>query len=130
MSHDRYFLDRVVTKIVHLHDGRAEQHLGNYSDWKAREQEDSRRGREAPKRSRTRSPIAKTEPTQSTSARQKKAQERGSGEEAEAAAELETKIAGAESEIAALNDKLAADHGGDWTSCTRSSPTRKRSSSG
>ena len=38
VSHDRYFLDRVVTKIVHIHDGRAEEHVGNYSDWKAREQ--------------------------------------------------------------------------------------------
>src|SRR6201999_2242961 len=36
VSHDRYFLDRVVTKIVHVHDGRAEEHVGNYSDWKAR----------------------------------------------------------------------------------------------
>ena len=32
ISHDRYFLDRVVTKIVHIHDGRAEEHVGNYTD--------------------------------------------------------------------------------------------------
>src|SRR5205814_2779002 len=31
VSHDRYFLDQIVTKILHLHDGHAELHAGNYS---------------------------------------------------------------------------------------------------
>ncbi len=31
ISHDRYFLDRVVTRIVELHEGRAEFYSGNYS---------------------------------------------------------------------------------------------------
>lgn len=31
ISHDRYFLDRVVTRIVELVDGRAENYSGNYS---------------------------------------------------------------------------------------------------
>ena len=31
ISHDRYFLDRVVTRIVELHDGKAEFYSGNYS---------------------------------------------------------------------------------------------------
>ena len=45
----------------------------------------------------------------------KKAQEREVGKKQKRLKELEEKIAGAESEIAALNEKLAADHGGDWT---------------
>ena len=31
ISHDRYFLDRVVTRIVEIHDGKAEHYSGNYS---------------------------------------------------------------------------------------------------
>ena len=31
ISHDRYFLDRVVSRIVELHDGKAEFYAGNYS---------------------------------------------------------------------------------------------------
>lgn len=35
ISHDRYFLDRVVTRIVELVDGRAEYYAGNYSFFSA-----------------------------------------------------------------------------------------------
>ena len=31
ISHDRYFLDRVVSRIIEIHDGRAEFYSGNYS---------------------------------------------------------------------------------------------------
>src|SRR5262249_4995197 len=36
VSHDRYFLDQIVTKILHIHDGKAELHTGNYSEWRDR----------------------------------------------------------------------------------------------
>src|SRR5262249_38724283 len=36
VSHDRYFLDRVVRKVVYLEAGHAELHVGNYTE--AREQ--------------------------------------------------------------------------------------------
>ena len=37
VSHDRYFLDRVVTRIWELHDGKIEAYPGNYSQyWKLR----------------------------------------------------------------------------------------------
>lgn len=38
VSHDRFFLDRVVTKILHLdpQTGRIDVHVGNYSDWRRR----------------------------------------------------------------------------------------------
>jgi len=32
VSHDRYFIDRVSTKVWEIEDGRLAQHLGNYSD--------------------------------------------------------------------------------------------------
>jgi ATP-binding cassette, subfamily F, member 3 len=105
VSHDRYFLDRVVTKIVHIHDGRAEEHIGNYSDFKSREKKRPAPPKEA-------SPKA----TPAMMAREKqKALEREAAKKQKRLEELEKKIAGAETEIAALNDQLAADHGGDWT---------------
>ena len=38
VSHDRFFLDRVVTKILHLNPqtGLIDVHIGNYSDWRQR----------------------------------------------------------------------------------------------
>ncbi|MGZ3443885.1 MAG: ATP-binding cassette domain-containing protein, partial [Polyangia bacterium] len=108
VSHDRYFLDRVVTKIVHIHDGRAEEHVGNYSEWKSRKPIVEARPATAEKK-----PEPKSERVVEREA--KKAQEREVAKKQKRLKELEEKIAGAESEIAALNDKLAADHGGDWT---------------
>ena len=35
ISHDRYFLDRVVSRIVELDDGVLSEYLGNYSDYQA-----------------------------------------------------------------------------------------------
>jgi ATP-binding cassette subfamily F protein 3 len=39
VSHDRYFLDRVVNRVVHLEDGRSVAYEGNYSDFAARRAE-------------------------------------------------------------------------------------------
>jgi ATP-binding cassette subfamily F protein 3 len=35
ISHDRYFLDRVVNRIVELQDGALVEYVGNYSDYQA-----------------------------------------------------------------------------------------------
>lgn len=35
ISHDRYFLDRVVDRVVELEDGALKEYLGNYSDYRA-----------------------------------------------------------------------------------------------
>jgi len=35
ISHDRYFLDRVVDRIVELKDGRLIEYVGGYSDYVA-----------------------------------------------------------------------------------------------
>ncbi len=37
VSHDRYFLDRVCRRLLVFEDGRLEAHLGNHSDWRARQ---------------------------------------------------------------------------------------------
>lgn len=33
VSHDRYFLDKVVTKVIELYGGRSQMYLGNYSEF-------------------------------------------------------------------------------------------------
>ena len=111
VSHDRYFLDRVVTKIVHIHDGRAEEHVGNYSDWKAREKK-----KPAPTRASPKATPPTVDKQQRVEEREKqKAQQRELDKKQKRLKELEEKIAAAETEVAALNETLAADHGGDWT---------------
>ena len=35
ISHDRYFLDRVVDRIVEIEDGALVEYVGNYSDYQA-----------------------------------------------------------------------------------------------
>jgi ATP-binding cassette subfamily F protein 3 len=48
ISHDRYFLDRVVNRIVELEDGSLKEYLGNYTYYK--EQKESQRGNEGTRR--------------------------------------------------------------------------------
>jgi ATPase subunit of ABC transporter with duplicated ATPase domains len=49
VSHDRYFLDRVATKLFHLDPKTAsiDVHIGNYSDWKRRLADEKRAVQEA-----------------------------------------------------------------------------------
>lgn len=42
VSHDRYFLDHVATKIIELENKRAETYMGNYSDYLAQKTENLR----------------------------------------------------------------------------------------
>ena len=58
---------------------------------------------------------AATSSSASKSARSRRRRSASSAKKQKRLKELEEKIAGAESEVAALNEKLAADHGGDWT---------------
>jgi ATPase subunit of ABC transporter with duplicated ATPase domains len=39
ISHDRYFLDRVVNQVIELADGKAEQYSGNYSSYALQKEE-------------------------------------------------------------------------------------------
>ena len=42
ISHDRYFLDRTVGRILALEDGRVKEYIGGYSDYWGRERAESR----------------------------------------------------------------------------------------
>jgi ATP-binding cassette subfamily F protein 3 len=107
VSHDRYFLDQIVTKILHIHGGRAELFAGNYSEWKER-------AHKAPPPP----PAKKVEPEKKTVEKsdheQRKAASRELEKKKRRLQELEDKIAAAEKEIARINAELTADHGGDW----------------
>jgi ATP-binding cassette subfamily F protein 3 len=112
VSHDRWFLDRVVTKIVQLHDGRAELHVGDYTDFKERLKV------EAPKPKAVedqKKPEKSREKEERLEEREKaKAQQRESEKKRKRLAELEEKIAKAEAEAKQISERLAAEHGGDW----------------
>ena len=41
ISHDRYFLDRVVGKIIEIEDGRLKAYTGNYSEFQEKKLKDS-----------------------------------------------------------------------------------------
>jgi ATP-binding cassette subfamily F protein 3 len=127
VSHDRYFLDRVVTRIVHLHHGSYEVQIGNYSDWKERERQEKKAAKQEAQEARRSgaapapasdkaAPAVDAPKQQRIEEREKqKQQQRELERKQKRLKELEDKIAAAEAEVAALNDKLAADHGGDWT---------------
>jgi ATP-binding cassette, subfamily F, member 3 len=48
ISHDRYFLDKVATRLLVIDGDRVESHLGNYSDWRHRLQAAAKSSRPAP----------------------------------------------------------------------------------
>jgi ATP-binding cassette subfamily F protein 3 len=110
VSHDRYFLDRVVNRIVHIHEGRVDVHPGNYSDWKER----SRAEKKAPPK-KVEAPAPPDDKQKRVAEREaSKAEQRELERKKRRLTELEEKIAATEQEIAGINERLAADHGGEW----------------
>jgi ATP-binding cassette subfamily F protein 3 len=118
VSHDRYFLDRIVTRIVHLHDGRAEAHLGNYTEWKNRAAAKAKENKKLEPRA-TPAPAPPDEKQQRSAEREaertaKRNQDRELERKRRRLTELEAKIAEAERELVRLDGALQGDHGGDW----------------
>jgi ATP-binding cassette, subfamily F, member 3 len=103
VSHDRYFLDRIATEILHFENGATEYHMGSYSDYydlrhrnKALEAEEQR--------DRQRAANRQQKPTE-----QKPKKKRGRSPE-----QIETEIGVLEKELAELQESLAnpASHWG------------------
>ena len=129
ISHDRYFLDQVCTRVVHVDGGKIDEHVGNYSDWRHRRAEDEKRKaeaaaaaeREREKRAQQQQQGRKSaapppdEKTQRIEEREaKKAADRDRARKEKRLAELETKIAEAEGKLTEARAQLAGDHRGDW----------------
>jgi len=108
VSHDRWFLDRIVNRIVHLSDGKIDQHAGNYSDWRARVSVAKPVAVAAPVVEKKKESDAQKE------RERKKAEDRERERKKKRLDELESKISETEKKIEELNAQLAADHGGDW----------------
>ncbi|MCI0488409.1 MAG: ABC-F family ATP-binding cassette domain-containing protein [Blastocatellia bacterium] len=99
VSHDRYFLDRIATEILHFENGRAEYHTGSYSDYyeeRHRKQAES----EKPPARRAASKPAKSR----ADARRQRARP---------PEEIEKEIADFEAELAGLSEQLSSPSP-DW----------------
>ena len=97
VSHDRYFLDRVIDRLLILHDGTCTSHAGNYSDYQA--------SRSVPPTSPVAKPRKKAPPTPP---RRRGARRRTPGS-------IEREIAQVEAEIAALQVEMETRHDpSDW----------------
>ena len=126
VSHDRYFLDQVVTKILHLdpETARIDEHIGTYSDFRARIADEKKQARVAP------APTSKTGNNSPSSAavgaggggkedrlaaqKAKKDRERELAKKQKRFDQIEQEIATLEGQLATLRETLATDHGGDW----------------
>jgi ATP-binding cassette subfamily F protein 3 len=110
VSHDRYFLDRVCTRLLVIEGKSVEAHLGNYSDWRGRRK--AAPPVEAPPPPTTPEPAAPSAAAITRSA--SKEQERELRRLARRVETLEADVAKLEAELGAVRTDLTADHAGDW----------------
>jgi ATP-binding cassette subfamily F protein 3 len=109
ISHDRYFLDRVCTRLLVIEGDHVEAHLGNYSDWR-------HRVRETQKTAAAVAPPAPKAPPSDA------AKDRTAGKERDRELRrlerrvetLEADVGKLEADLAAVRAELAGDHAGDW----------------
>jgi len=134
ISHDRYFLDRVVTRLLIIEGSHVENHIGNYSDWRHRRAaattrekappapaERSTSGARAPRREDGAGPAPGTKTAAQPPTGDSAAGRNVSKEKERERKRLERKIETLEADVAKLERDLsevraalAADHGGDW----------------
>ncbi len=116
VSHDRYFLDQVCDRLLVVDGDRVDPHLGNYSDFRARQRE--QRAREAAKDERTAAVVAAAAPKDPSAAELARASNKDRERERRRLEKrvetLEAEVGKIESELAALRRELAADPAGDW----------------
>src|SRR5262249_7222872 len=109
VSHDRYFLDRVCTRLFVIGGKGVEAHLGNYSDWRHRQREAA---------AAVPAPAPPPKPAEASAApvarAASKEQERELRRLARRVETLEADVAKLEAELGTIRADLAADHAGDW----------------
>jgi ATP-binding cassette subfamily F protein 3 len=108
VSHDRYFLDRVVTKLLLMEGGQVELFPGTYTD--LREHRTHKPAPRAPQKPLP--PPPPTENKQSWAASRVRDRERQKKEKRLAA--LEAEIGRIEEELQTIRAQLSTEHGGDW----------------
>ena len=111
VSHDRFFLDAVCTRLLVMEDGRVAQEAGNYSDYRAR-----RAAREAA--APPAQPAPEPRPVEKSAAAQEHARRKAERNERQALERrfraLEDEIAALEARRAAVAAQLAGDPGAAW----------------
>lgn len=107
ISHDRYFLDRICQRLFIVTGDQLENHLGNYSDWRAH------RTSQEPIQVANAAPKSAPSPIESSRA-SKKDQERLQRRLQRLTESLEEEIARIERDLADLRAQLSSDHGGNW----------------
>ncbi len=120
VSHDRFFLDQICTRLLVIDGTHVHLETGNYSDWrrrlaaaakKAAERDEARRAQQAKQQQRATEQAEKKGAADFERDKQKKA-ERAKLERRFAA--LETEIADLEKQLAAIRETLTQAHSGDW----------------
>ncbi|HVT07996.1 MAG TPA: ATP-binding cassette domain-containing protein, partial [Polyangia bacterium] len=121
VSHDRYFLDRICTRLLVIEGTHVESHHGNYSDWRARKNASAASAPRpaavvAPARAKPAEPAKQAKPDRPAAAvrdadKQKEREQRRLARRVET---LEADVSKLEAELAAVRAELAGDHAGDW----------------
>ena len=118
VSHDRYFLDRVSTRVLHLEDGKATFYPGGYADYHARRSLHDGAGVGADRADVA--PPVKAQPAQAPqgagreSHEERKRKARELEKRKRRVEELERLIAQGEEKLMALRADLAVSPGDDW----------------
>jgi ATP-binding cassette subfamily F protein 3 len=120
VSHDRYFLDKICTRLLVIEGDTVEAHLGNYSDWRRRAREHEREKEAAAQkaaaaqvqRAETPAPRPASQAESSRTATKDRERERRRLERR--VETLEADVAKLEAELAEIRGQLAGDPGGDW----------------
>jgi ATP-binding cassette subfamily F protein 3 len=111
VSHDRYFLDQVCTRLVVMEEGQVLQEPGNYSDFRWRKE----RATAAAEVAGAREPAQPTEKSVAAQDYERRKAERNERERrVRRLRAVEDEIAALEARLAEVRATLAADHGGEW----------------
>jgi ATP-binding cassette subfamily F protein 3 len=111
VSHDRYFLDRVCSRLLVIDGETLEAHLGNWSDLRARQREQAKAARPP---EAVRAPVVATPPPAEAARSATKERERHRRRLEKKVETLEAEVGKLEAELATLRGELAGDHQGDW----------------
>jgi ATP-binding cassette subfamily F protein 3 len=107
ISHDRYFLDRAATHVLHIERGQATLYIGNYSYYLAKREEERlaalEAARAAEEKARASADAAAGKPATASSAKPGKM----SYKQEKALAEAEQKVIDLEERLSALEEALA-----------------------
>ncbi|MBL8604316.1 MAG: ABC-F family ATP-binding cassette domain-containing protein [Myxococcales bacterium] len=118
VSHDRYFLERISTRVLHLEDQRATFYPGGYGDYAGRRRgERGPRGGDAPppvaaSRARAEAAVEPTKPRESHEERKRR--QREEEKKQRRIAELERLMAEGEARREGLKAKLLAADSREW----------------